>query len=82
MTDAIEKHIVRETEKAILVRCHSFGKSHDVWFPRSQIEIGSHYVFVPQWLAKAKAREAGKALGITDEAVARQIEAESLAIAA
>jgi hypothetical protein len=82
MTDALEKHIVRETEKAVLIRCHSFGKSHDVWFPRSQIEIGRHYVFLPTWLAKAKARDAGKALGLTDADVARKIEAEALQAAA
>lgn len=76
MTDALEKNLVRETEKAILVRCNSFGKTHDVWFPRSQVEIGRQFIFLPAWLSKAKAREAGKALGLTDIEVARKIEAE------
>lgn len=71
---ALEKHIERETEKAVLIRCLRNAK---VWLPKSQIEIGNKYVFLPEWLLMAKVREAGTELGSTNVDIARHIEAEA-----
>lgn len=81
-TTALTKEITRETDKAILLRCFSIKSGrHDVWFPKSQIEIGAHFVFVPEWLADAKSDECGKGLGRTNIEIARKIEAEALVAA-
>lgn len=77
MTKALEKNIVRNTEKAMLIRCYDLRTGdHDVWFPLSQIEVGNKFVFLPDWLADAKARDSRKTLGFTDLHIAREIEQE------
>ncbi len=78
-TTALYRDIVRETEKAVLVRC-MYGVQ--VWLPRSQIEIGAKFIFLPVWLAVAKGRDARADLGTTNEDLARAAELEAAAIAA
>jgi len=43
--------IIRETEKAVLLRCEGFK---DAWFPKSQIDITSNGIYIPNWLAEEK----------------------------
>lgn len=77
---ALEANIVRESEKAILVRCFCMRAGyHDVWFPKSQVSIEGGFIFGPTWLADAKARDTGRSLGLTNLNIARSAVAEKLA---
>ena len=72
---ALEKDIQRETDKAVLVRAYSATSGyHNVWLPKSQIEIGEKFIFIPAWLADAKTNETGKGFGFTKLEIAREAE--------
>ena len=73
---ALEKNIVRETEKAVLATCYDIHSGyHDVWFPKSQIKISNMYIYIPEWLCRAKSRDMKKALGVIDADRAMEYEA-------
>ncbi len=59
---AFKGEIVRETDKAFLVRVANIYNGHkDVWFPKSQIETKGNIILCKFWLIAAKARETGAA---------------------
>ena len=56
----IEKSIRRETDKALLVTVVTGqGDYRDVWFPKSQVEVKGHIIWVAAWLLDKKAHEVG-----------------------
>ena len=59
VTRYIEKVIVRETEKAVLVSIYSCDGPGQVWLPKSQVTIEEDRIEVPQWLLDAKGRDVG-----------------------
>lgn len=74
--------IVRETDKAILVRTAAIGRfggcggTTDFWMPKSQIEIGRGYIFCKAWIADAKRRETGATIMFINVETARSAEAD------
>lgn len=71
------EQIVRETDKAVLVRVANLSRGHtDVWFPKSQVEIGQRHLFTKFWLLASKARDTGAAFCAMVPALAREIEAQ------
>lgn len=72
--------IVRETEKAVLVRVLRLRSGHDdVWFPKSQIGIGAVHIFCKLWLVLAKGRDTGAEFCTMDPRIARSIDLEKIA---
>ncbi len=71
----IERLIVRQTEKALLITTTTTRGMRDVWFPRSQVEISGEIVWVADWLLTAKARELGVAIITVDRAIAATMAA-------
>lgn len=50
----IEKRIIRETEKAMLVVLNDGSIEFEAWLPKSQITVSEKAIEVPEWLLKAK----------------------------
>lgn len=59
MTKHIDKKIVRETEKAILVWCLTLRGEKNIWFPRSQVAIHENSIELTDWIAEEKQAEYG-----------------------
>lgn len=74
---AFSCEIVRESEKAVMARVFNLGSGHtDVWFPKSQIKLGTRHIFCKFWLAAAKMRDTGANICTMEPALAHKIEAE------
>ena len=63
----IAKKILRETVKAILVRCEIEspmssldGGAADIWFPKSQVVVDADGVFCSGWILSQKDSEFGR----------------------
>lgn len=59
MTKIIDKHIVRETDKAVLLWCLTIRGERNIWFPRSQVTIRETTVELSDWIARVKQDEFG-----------------------
>lgn len=49
--------VEKKTEKAMLIRVATIRGERNTWFPISQIEIKSGFVWAKDWIVEAKSRE-------------------------
>ena len=59
MSKFIDKQIVRETAKAVLVDCLTLKGQRQIWFPLSQVTITDKFIELTDWIARVKQEEFG-----------------------